>query len=272
MPAPLGPLLATGGLFPDRAGETWPPLPGTRLEARSLEALLGSATTLLGSAASEQALEVLAQSGKLKGYRLLHLATHGLAYPDRPRATALVLAQDRLPSPREQEARVLAGKRALEGRLTVEAVLSDWKLDCDLVVLSACQTGLGQYVQGEGMLGFAQALLTAGARSVVLSRWKVDDAATALLMARFYRNLLGKRDGTRPMPRARALQEAKRWLRGLSRAEAQKRLAALVEGVPRGERGPVRPPLPTRRPGAEDDRPFAHPYYWAAFVLIGDPN
>jgi CHAT domain-containing protein/tetratricopeptide (TPR) repeat protein len=268
-----GPLLVAGALFPGRASEVWPPLPGTRLEARSLEALLGSATVLLGSAASEQALEGMATSGKLKGFRLLHLATHGLADPDRPRQSALVLAQDRLPSAREQEARVLKDRRPIEGRLTVDAVLSDWKLDCDLVVLSACQSGLGQDARGEGMLGFAQALLQAGARSVVLSRWKVDDAATALLMARFYQNLLGKRDGLKaPMRRAQALQEAKRWLRGLPRAEAQKRLAALVDGVPRGERGKVRPALPTRRPGAEDDRPFAHPYYWAAFVLIGDPD
>jgi CHAT domain-containing protein len=70
-----------------------------------------------------------------------------------------------------------------------------------------------------------------------------------------------------------ALQEAKGWLRGLSREAAQQRLAALLEGVPRGERGPVRPALPTRPAGAGgEDRPFAHPYYWAAFILLGDPD
>src|SRR5215813_5408200 len=102
-----------------------------------------------------------------------------------------------------------------------------------------------------------------GARSVMLSRWKVDDAATALLMARFYQNLLGKRDGLKEgMKRAEALQEAKLWLRTLPRAEAEKRLAVLVDGVPRGERGTIKAALPTKRPDdpKSTDQPFAHPY------------
>jgi CHAT domain-containing protein len=53
----------------------------------------------------------------------------------------------------------------------------------------------------------------------------------------------------------------------------ERRLATLVDGVPRGERGKARKALPARKEGArKDDRPFAHPYYWAAFVLIGDPR
>jgi CHAT domain-containing protein len=144
------------------------------------------------------------------------------------------------------------------------------------VVLSACQTGLGKdTLGGEGMLGFTQALMQKGARSVVLSRWKVDDSATALLMARFYQNLLGKRDGAKEgMKRADALAEAKGWLRQLSRAEAQERLATLLDGVARGERGSIKAALPERKDDAakeEEERPFASPYYWAAFVLLGDP-
>src|SRR5207247_1857629 len=74
---------------------------------------------------------------------------------------------------------------------------NEWRggIDADLVVLSACETGLGKDAGGDGLLGFAQAFLSAGARSVVLSRWQVDDVATALLMVRFYQNLLGKREG-----------------------------------------------------------------------------
>jgi len=159
----------------------------------------------------------------------------------------------------------------------VGKVLSDWQLDADLVVLSACQSGLGREAAGEGMLGFTQALLQKGARSVVLSRWKVDDAATALLMQRFYENLLGRRAGegdppVKPMQRAEALREARSWLRQLARAEAEKRLAVLRERVPRGERGRIKAALPTRQPDApKEDRPFDHPYFWAAFVLLGDP-
>ena len=80
-----------------------------------------------------------------------------------------------------------------DGRLTAEQIVRTWDLDADLVVLSACESGLGRYAGGEGYLGFAQPLFARGARSLVLSLWKVDDDATALLMARFYRNLLGKR-------------------------------------------------------------------------------
>ena len=259
-----GELLALG------RGQEWQPLPGTRLEARALAALVPRATVLLGPDASRQKLAELAAADRLKDFRLLHLATHGQANPARPRRTALILAQDQVP---DTPAR--AGKRTADGRLTVGAVLNRWKLDADLVVLSACQTGLGKDTRGsEGMLGFTQALLQKGARSVVLSRWKVDDAATALLMARFYENLLGKRKGTKALGRAQALAEAKAWLRGLSQAEATRRLAALVDGVPRGERGSIKTALPTRKPDAPkgEDRPFADPYYWAAFVLVGDPN
>ena len=254
---------------------SWQPLTGTRLEARALTALVPRTSVLLGSDASQQKLAELAAADKLREYRLLHLATHGQANADQPKLTALILAQDRIDDA-AAVARVAAeGKKPVEGRLTVGTVLADWRLDADLVVLSACQTGLGADTRGgEGMLGFTQALLQKGARSVVLSRWKVDDAATALLMTRFYENLLGKRKGTKPLGRAEALAEAKAWLRGLSRSEATKRLAALVGGVPRSERGSIKAALPTRKPDAPkgEDRPFAAPYYWAAFVLIGDPD
>jgi tetratricopeptide (TPR) repeat protein len=258
-----------------RGDKDWPPLPGTRLEARSLAALVPHHTLLLGSDASAKRLAGLAASGKLKEYRLLHLATHGQANAEQPRHSALILSQDRLPSVEEAARAVLAGQTPPNGQLTVGVILRDWQLDADLVVLSACQTGLGKFTAGEGMLGFTQALMQKGARSVVLSRWKVDDAATALLMARFYQNLLGKREGLKQgLPRAEALREAKTWLRQLSRTEAEQRLAALVDGVPRGERGNLKKALPTRQPDAPtgEDRPFAHPYYWTAFVLLGDPN
>src|SRR5262249_23659366 len=75
------------------------------------------------------------------------------------------------------------------------------------------------------------------------------------------------------MAKAAALAEAKAWLRGLSSEEALKRAAQLRQGVERGKRREL-PPLDESRPATsgKGDRPYAHPYYWAAFVLIGDPD
>jgi tetratricopeptide (TPR) repeat protein/CHAT domain-containing protein len=242
-----------------------PRLAGSRREVLALARLAGSATTLLGSEASEQRLDELSREGKLKAYRVVHLATHAAVRLDRPELSRLELARDRLPD-RLEAAR--EDRKAYTGELTVAAILRGWRLDADLVVLSACQTGLGRQARGDGMLGFTQALLSRGARCVVLSRWKVDDDATAVLMQRFYQNLLGKRDGlARPLGRAAALEEARTWLRGLSRRQAGDRVAAL--------RGPVVTLPPAKAPPAklpQGDRPYGHPYYWAAFVLLGDPD
>src|SRR5262249_1950411 len=155
----------------------------------------------------------------------------GLADPVRPLKSALILSRDRLPDPLRQ---VEQGLPPFDGKLTAEEVLRSWRLDADLVTLSACQSGLGRPGQGGGFVGLAPAFLLAGWRSVVVSLWKVDDAATALLMHRFYSNLLGRREGLRgPMGKAAALHEAQRWLAGLSRAGALRLGADLFKGVER---------------------------------------
>jgi CHAT domain-containing protein len=231
---------------------------------------VGNGTTLLGSNASEQELARLRSEGKLKGFRLLHFATHAEVNSQRPEQSALLLARDHLPGALEQARQ---GKKVHDGRLTVAAIYDTWRLDADLVVLSACQTAMGRAAAGEGLLGFAHAFLAKGARSVVLSRWKVDDTATALLMVRFYENLLGKRQELKQgMKRAEALAEAKKWLAGLKRKDAGELAAQLAGGVLRGKEKPALPfkGKPPKLP--QGDRPFAHPYFWAAFVLVGDPS
>jgi tetratricopeptide (TPR) repeat protein len=257
--------------------QTYNPLPGTRFEVEALRRLVGAdhTTLLLGSRASEQELDRLGPS-KRRQYRLIHLATHARIDMGRPEESALVLARDRLPDPIDQHRQ---GLKCYDGHLRVSTILAEWDLDADLVVLSACETGLGRQTSGDGLLGFTQALLQKGARSVVLSRWKVDDTATALLMVRFYENLLGKRkDLKNPLPRALALAEAKRWLRELSRQDAARLTAELSGGVldsTTGQRGKVVPLSPAGKKAIkvpEGERPYAHPFYWAAFVLIGDPD
>jgi tetratricopeptide (TPR) repeat protein len=250
------------------------PLPGTRLEVAALAGLLpeGQSTLLLGSQASEQELDALAASGKLKTFRLLHFATHGSVDPISAAHSALELARNRLPGPDEQARLAAVGKKVPTGRLSVETIAKTWELDADLVTLSACETALGPEGGGEGLLGFSQVLLGKGARSLLLSLWKVDDTATALLMTRFYENLLGKRDGLdKPLPKAEALREAKRWLRALQRAEVEKLAGQLAKGELRAKEERKGPQMP-KPVIPQGDTPFAHPRYWAAFILIGDPD
>ncbi len=250
-------------------GGDWSDLPGTRVETNRLKQLFGDhAKVFTDGNASEQTLEGLRKSGELSKYRYLHFATHGEGNNVKAFESALILSQDNLP----KELMPKAGEPFMNGQLSAREVLDYWKLNAELVTLSACETAIGKSGGGDGLLGFAQAFLTAGARCVCLSLWKVDDTATALLMSRFYENLLGKREGlSKPMGKAVALAEAKRWLRGLSQDEALKLSAAISGGIDRGTRGKgVRvKPIPKVE---NDEKPFAHPKYWAAFILIGDPD
>jgi tetratricopeptide (TPR) repeat protein len=262
-----------GLLAQNRAGadEDWPELPGTRAEAGGLAILCRRAGVpfrlLADSDASEEEVDRLARSKELARYRYIHLATHGDLNDRLPLQSAVILARDHLPDPVGQ---LESGRPAYDGRLTAERMMERWDLHAELVTLSACDTALGKYEAGEGFVGFTQALLLSGARSVCLSLWKVDDTATALLMQRFYANLLGQRTGLKkPLGKAEALAEAKRWLRDLTAEEAARQAATLRQGVSRGQ---GRKPLPpaTRPPIAKSNRPYAHPFYWAAFVLAGE--
>jgi CHAT domain-containing protein/tetratricopeptide (TPR) repeat protein len=242
-----------------RAG-AWPRLPETRLEVEAIAGMFpdGGATTLLGDQARESVVQDLARTGRLRTFRYLHFATHGRDDPASAYRTALILAPD--PDQGDDP----AASDPLDGEITAEQIARTWNLDADLVVLSACETALGKRAGGEGLLGFTQPLLAKGARSLVLSLWQVNDRSTALLMTRFYRNMLGKRAGlTAPMPKAEALAEAKRWLREATSEE----VGEAIRSLPRGEivhRDDLAPP-----PSA---RPYEDPRHWAPFILVGAPD
>ncbi|MFI5455328.1 MAG: tetratricopeptide repeat protein [Isosphaerales bacterium] len=255
--------------------EDFAPLPGTRYEVKALAHLFQSddrsTRILLAVDASEPELDRLAASGELGKFGFIHLATHGVIDEDVPTRSAVILTQTGLPDPLQQ---ALSHKPVYDGRLSVREIQRGWDLKAELVTLSACETALGRDAGGEGFVGFTQALLMSGARSVCLSLWKVDDTATALLMQRFYANLLGRRPGLAgPLPKAEALREAKAWLRGLHRAEVLALTADLSGGVERSKGAKARQPTEHAAvvPG-DDDRPYAPPYFWAAFVLAGDPD
>lgn len=254
-------------------GGDWKELPATGAEVTQLGKLFGpAARTLLDSAASEQSLDEIRMSGELSKYRYLHFATHGEANNVRAFESTLIMSQDMLP----KDPLPRAGEPFINGQLSANEVLEFWNLDAELVTLSACETAVGRDGGGDGLLGFAQAFLTAGSRAVCLSLWKVDDTATALMMTRFYQNLLGKRPGLdAPMAKAAALHEAKRWLRELSETEAERLIAESTKGFVRGDRGgkaKVKIVDPPKDPVWDGSKPYAHPRYWSAFILIGDPN
>lgn len=262
-------------------GPSFTPLPGSRREVAAIAGLFQPSGSepgpmvLLGSEASEQRLESLSASGELKKFRVLHLATHGVMDDKLALRSALILSQDQLPDSFEQ---VVEGKEVFDGRLTGDQIVRTWKLDADLVTLSGCETGLGKESGGEGYLGFSQALFVAGARSLMLSLWKVDDQATVLLMKRFYENLLGRFDDERqlpgctygagqPLPKADALREAKRWLR--SRTIDQLRELLEVADVDKSRGTGIAAVDST---GSLPLHPYEDPRHWATFVLIGNPD
>ncbi|HEX3147923.1 MAG TPA: CHAT domain-containing tetratricopeptide repeat protein [Gemmataceae bacterium] len=254
-------LLAVGNPDFKKGEDGQAPLPGTLQEVTAIARVFKQTQQLKGSAASEQNLDKLAaEPDGLRRFGYLHFATHALLDKQRPMRSALVLAQTR---PTD-------GGDFIDGRLTAEQILRNWKLDADLVTLSACKSGLGRAAGGEGYLGFSQALFFAGARSLVLSLWEVDDAATSLLMTRFYENLMGLPKGVPggpidPKPKAEALAEAKRWLATLRPEDVQQ----LTEGLVRdGTRGQVIKKAPITKAAMS----YEHPYYWSGFVLVGDPR
>jgi len=149
-------------------------LPFTRREAAAIGRAAGASgvRTALGFEASRE----LALSSELARYRVLHFATHGLVNDERPELSGLVLSLFDT-----------AGRPA-DGFLRL-ADIYNLDLPAELVVLSACRTGLGKNVRGEGLVGLTRAFMYAGAARVLASLWTVDDAATAELMSAFYRIL-----------------------------------------------------------------------------------
>jgi len=240
-------------------GSAFTSLPGTRREVEAIAALFDQKDVYLGSDACEPLLDDLRAHDKLKQFAVIHLATHGKMDDLIPMNSRLLLSQDRLSDP---TVATPLDQRFYDGTITAGEVMSTWKLNAELVTLSACQSGLGRGSGGEGFIGFGQALFLAGSRSLILSLWEVDDRATALLMTRFYQNWLGKREGLdRSMTKADALREAKEWLRGLSAAEVGSELGKIPRGDPRPKVGE---PVAGER--------FDHPRYWTAFILMGDPT
>lgn len=197
-------------------------LPESRSEVERIAALVGKdrARLVLGKNATEGFLK----SADLRGYRFVHLAMHGIIGGEVPTIG--------------EPALVMAAEQGQDGFLTASEA-AGLKLGAELTVLSACKTGRGEYVTGEGVMGMSRAFLLAGSRAVAVSLWDVDSAATEALMVAFYRQLL---TGSDPDV---ALHDAKLELLG-GVAQPREQTVVLSRTIDR-----------------------RHPFYWSGFVVVG---
>ncbi|HSP06770.1 MAG TPA: CHAT domain-containing protein, partial [Acidobacteriota bacterium] len=165
----------------------YPPLPNARLEVEGIARLFPPEKVAIfeGQAASEEKLKKM----KLTEYKRLHFASHGVIDEQNPEFSSILLSTPQ--------------KGAEDGYLMTQEIF-DLKLNADLVVLSACKTGLGRQIRGEGIMGLSRAFLCAGASSVLASLWNVPDASTAQFMTDFYRSMV-----TKGMSKTEALKKAR---------------------------------------------------------------
>jgi len=164
-------------------------LPFSRQEAEAILAFAPEGEAM--KAMDFKASRATATSPELSQYRIVHFATHGLLNSAHPELSGIVLSLiDEQDQPQD-------------GFLRLHEIYN-LNLPAELVVLSACRTGLGKDVKGEGLIGITRGFMYAGATRVVASLWKVQDDATAELMKYFYQGMLGKR--MRPAAALRAAQ------------------------------------------------------------------
>ena len=169
---------------PEPGGRSRPPLPGVEREARELAELFGARAKV--SLNSEALEATVAEDAVRGGY--LHFATHTQLDQGSPLDSALVLEPG----------------RGEDGLLHAHEIL-EWRgIESDLVTLSACSTGMGFELAGEGVLGLSHAFLFAGSRTIVTSLWPVADQSTALWMRHFYEGLAEGLDRDEAMTRAQA--------------------------------------------------------------------
>lgn len=191
-------------------------IPATKDEVQAIEQKFlnkkhGAKSLLYGSAS-----EKFIKSAMLKNYRYLHIATHGFANSVKPELCGLVLA-----------------KEGEEDGILYSGEIYNMELNAELVVLSACETGLGKITKGEGMIGLTRSLLYAGAQNLIVSLWKVADSSTSQMMIDFYEHLLNP--------------SAENQVQGINFANPlrQAKLTIIAQGK------------------------YAAPYYWSPFVLVG---
>ncbi len=278
-PPAKGPIAGPPGLPRPPAG-AFGPLPGSEIEVDAVAGRFRKAfadrpaTVLRGGDTTEARVK----AELARGPAVVHFATHGFFAP--PDVVSLLRSgqapANATPTPRVAGyspfllsglvlARPAPGPQAPveDGYLTAEELNGMNLRGTELVVLSACETGLGETAGGEAVLGLQRAFHSAGARTVVASLWKVDDAATSLLMEEFYGNLWEKK-----LPPAEALRRAQLAVLASPDRVADRRKSLAAEVAKRGLKLGAEKELPDG--GKIQGR--THPALWAAFVMSGAPR
>jgi CHAT domain-containing protein len=203
------------------------PIPAAVPEVKSLAAKFPQTTLLLNKDFNRQAIS----PDRMNQYGIVHLATHGKLVDGSPEDSFILLNNGEYITLRE---------------------IKDWKLpNVGLVVLSACQTALGEKLgSGIEIIGLGYQLQVAQARASIASLWEVSDDGTNSLMNLFYEQLQqGKRSSTQAL------------------ADAQRAMIHMAKTEGKGDR---RAGIKVVRSPDQNQPPFSHPYYWAPFILIGN--
>ncbi|MCT7987754.1 CHAT domain-containing tetratricopeptide repeat protein [Laspinema olomoucense] len=272
--------------------EVFTKLPGTQIEGELI-------AELLGVPLYTEAQAVKSLLSRCRSPKIVHIATHGYFLPihqtppdwgmfpqilgseTNPGMPLSVRSRYRaeFQDPMTRAGLALAGANtarqggilpepAEEGVLTAQGAFQVDLTGTRLVVLSACNTALGDQTIGEGVLGLRRSFIVAGAETVVMSLWSVPDVPTAILMERFYHNLFQTDWG-----RTEALEEAQRYLQQITIAKIRAEWLteeAINEVAQHSEESAIWLKILSTKP--DDFRPFAGVKYWAAFVCIGNPS
>ena len=197
-------------------------LPGSLSETQSIFKLFERQDKKALLKTHLMANEEFIKSGELEKYRYLHFATHGIVNEEKPELSGLILAQDTL---------------CKEDNILFAGEIYNLKLNADLTVMSACETGLGKITEGEGVIGLTRALLYAGTKNIIVSLWQVSDNSTNELMVNFYENFL--RD--KPSGVFKTRKHFSNYSNHLQKAKLK-----LIK-----------------------ESKYAHPFFWSPFILIG---
>jgi len=193
------------------------PLPGSELEVKTIQKKMEEKGIGTKTALYEEASEELMKSTELKNYKYIHIATHGFVNSEKPELSGIVLSEM---------------KTGGNDGVMYTGEIYNLEINSDLVILSACETGLGKVSKGEGIIGLTRSLLYAGTNNIMVSLWKVADLSTSELMINFYDELLkSEKSNNNSFAYSNSLHHAKLKMIG--------------------------------------NKQFAHPFFWSPFILIG---